>query len=528
MLRRRRPPGSSTSGRASRSRSWSARRVRAEPGARARRARQARLVIWGDTAHEAYDLDRRGVQPGGRVRQPQDARARAVRRPERARRVSTPTQRRRRCARSCRRCAAPSRRERSKILHRRPLAGGARVRRLGARPPALQVGAACPDHLVHTKRLPLWVPYDPASDAVDELRERIVDGAAALPRASTRAYFERYRGAGDKLARSRPARGADRERRAGGVGPDAEGRAHLPRPLSPRDRGDGRRAARSPTSSRSTTAESFAIEYWPLELYKLSLAPPPGELQGKVALVTGAAGGIGARDRRRACRGAGACVVAFDIDADGAARRSRPLGDRRRRGRRRRHRRDVGRSTRTPRRSTPSAVSTSSSPTPASPRARRSARRRWPSGTATSHPRPGYFLVAREAFRVLRAQGVGGAIVFVASKNALVAGQNAAAYSTAKAAELHLARCLAEEGGAARHPRQHRQPRRGAAGLADLGLELARGARRRLRDRARTSSRSTTASAPMLGVNVLPEDIAAGGPALRLVRPAPARAPATC
>ena len=42
-----------------------------------------------------------------------------------------------------------------------------------------------------------------------------------------------------------------------------------------------------------TARESFAIEYWPLELYKLSLAPPPGELQGKVALVTGAAGGIG-------------------------------------------------------------------------------------------------------------------------------------------------------------------------------------------------------------------------------------------
>ena len=39
--------------------------------------------------------------------------------------------------------------------------------------------------------------------------------------------------------------------------------------------------------------------------------------------------------------------------------------------------------------------------------------------------------------------------MFVASKNALVAGKNAAAYSSAKAAELHLARCLAEEGGAA-------------------------------------------------------------------------------
>jgi NAD(P)-dependent dehydrogenase (short-subunit alcohol dehydrogenase family) len=61
----------------------------------------------------------------------------------------------------------------------------------------------------------------------------------------------------------------------------------------------------------------------------------------------------------------------------------------------------------------------------------------------------GYFLVAREAFRVLREQDLGGSVVFVASKNALVAGKNASAYSSAKAAELHLARCLAEEGGSA-------------------------------------------------------------------------------
>ena len=59
----------------------------------------------------------------------------------------------------------------------------------------------------------------------------------------------------------------------------------------------------------------------------------------------------------------------------------------------------------------------------------------------------GYFLSAREAFRVLIEQGCGGSVVFVGSKNALVAGANAAAYSSAKAASLHLARCLAEEGG---------------------------------------------------------------------------------
>jgi NAD(P)-dependent dehydrogenase (short-subunit alcohol dehydrogenase family) len=58
----------------------------------------------------------------------------------------------------------------------------------------------------------------------------------------------------------------------------------------------------------------------------------------------------------------------------------------------------------------------------------------------------GYFLVAREAFRQMKAQGRGGAIVFIASKNGLAASPNAAAYCTAKAAEIHLARCLALEG----------------------------------------------------------------------------------
>jgi NAD(P)-dependent dehydrogenase (short-subunit alcohol dehydrogenase family) len=58
----------------------------------------------------------------------------------------------------------------------------------------------------------------------------------------------------------------------------------------------------------------------------------------------------------------------------------------------------------------------------------------------------GYFLVSREAFRLLKRQKLGGAIVFVASKNGLAASPGASAYCTAKAAEIHLARCLALEG----------------------------------------------------------------------------------
>ena len=93
----------------------------------------------------------------------------------------------------------------------------------------------------------------------------------------------------------------------------------------------------------------------------------------------------------------------------------------------------------------------------------------------------GYFLAAREAFRVLIEQGRGGSIVFVGSKNALVAGANAAAYSSAKAAALHLGRCLAEEGGPARDPRQHREPRRGDPGVEHLVLRLEGRARQHVR-----------------------------------------------
>src|SRR5690606_41345608 len=58
----------------------------------------------------------------------------------------------------------------------------------------------------------------------------------------------------------------------------------------------------------------------------------------------------------------------------------------------------------------------------------------------------GYFLVSREAFRLFRRQDLGGNVVFVASKNGLAASPNASAYCAAKAAEIHLARCLALEG----------------------------------------------------------------------------------
>ena len=123
------------------------------------------------------------------------------------------------------------------------------------------------------------------------LAERIAAGAVAY-REDYRAYVERFGDAATVAGRPRPARRARAARRPRGL------RAHVKAARLSRDL--YLRAIEVMAGADAlggfvslTAQESFAIEYWPLELYKLSLAPPPGELQGKVAMVTGAAGGIG-------------------------------------------------------------------------------------------------------------------------------------------------------------------------------------------------------------------------------------------
>lgn len=309
-----------------------------------------------------------------------------------------------------------------------------------------QVGAACPDHLVHTKRIPLWVPYDPAADDADALAARVAAGAEAY-REEYRAYFAENAASGETIGDPDPRVVLIEGVGMVSVGTNVKG-ARLARDLYHRAIEVMGGATAIDAFVSLTAAESFAVEYWPLELYKLSLAPAPRELAGKVAFVTGAAGGIGS-SILDALAAEGAVVVAADIDSAGAARAAEPFGDE-----------GLG-------------VSMDVTSEEAVAAAYRAVVLRYGgvdvvvsnAGIASSAPieettvaewdrnhailTRGYFLVAREAFKLLRRQATGGSVVFVASKNALVAGKNAAAYSSAKAAELHLARCLAEEGGAA-------------------------------------------------------------------------------
>ena len=196
--------------------------------------------------------------------------------------------------------------------------------------------------------------------------------------------------------------------------------------------------------------DAFDIEYWLLEEAKLLRMPKPKGLEGRIALVTGGAGGIGGAVARRFLA-EGACVVITDIDAaalDAATQDlSRSHGADRVRG----FRSDVtsedsvrGAFAFAAREFGGLDILVSNAGIASASPVEETTLATWQKNIDVLAT--GYFLVSREGFSLLKRQGLGGSIVFVGSKNALVASAGASAYCAAKSAELHLARCLALEG----------------------------------------------------------------------------------
>ena len=319
-------------------------------------------------------------------------------------------------------------------------------------PEVSQVAAPCPDHLINTKHKPLVADFDPETQGAAELAQALRDGVADYGR-WYRDYYERNL---DDETRPFPIDPVGpRVVLIPGVGIVTSGadaaRARTARDLYHRAIAV-QDAAEAVGGFRSLSeSEAFAIEYWPLERYKLAQAPPRGELAGKVAFVTGGASGIG-RATARLLAGRGAHVVVADLNVDGAREVAEELVAAHGLRRALAVAADV-----TDESAVRAAVGAAvlayggldilvaSAGLATSAALTETTLEDWELNYAVLAR--GYFLAAREAFRVLIEQGRGGSVVFVGSKNALVAGANASAYSSAKAASLHLARCLAEEGG---------------------------------------------------------------------------------
>ena len=315
--------------------------------------------------------------------------------------------------------------------------------------PLAALGTSCPDHFLRTKIRPLVIEFDPAKPDVEAVIARLADDIAEY-RVGYQAYYDSCK---------HPDSPAIRDPNPvvylmPGVGMFTFAGDKATARISGEFYVNAINVMRGASTVSSYVGlpaqEAFDIEYWQLEEAKLQRLPKPKALAGQIALVTGGAGGIGRATANRLLR-EGACVVLADIDEAALASASDELS--------KAYGKDFVR---------PVRIDVTSEDQVLSGFAETSVEFGGidilvsNAGLASSAPieettlalwnknmdilSTGYFLVSREAFRLFRAQKIGGNVVFVASKNGLAASPNASAYCTAKAAEIHLARCLALEG----------------------------------------------------------------------------------
>jgi rhamnulose-1-phosphate aldolase/alcohol dehydrogenase len=315
--------------------------------------------------------------------------------------------------------------------------------------PLAALGTSCPDHFLRTKIRPLVVGFTPAAPDVDATLAAL-SGQIAAYRDDYAAYYDRC-----KHPDSPPLRDPNAVvYLVPGVGMITFAKDKATARISGEFYVNAinvmRGAAAVSEYCGLPEQEAFDIEYWLLEEAKLARMPKPKSLAGRIAFITGGAGGIGAATAERYLL-EGACVMLADIDAEALARTRDNLTSR--------HGKDVVRTV---------VMNVTDEAAVIAAHAETAVEFGGldilvsNAGIASSAPiedtslalwnknmdilSTGYFLVSRESFKLFRTQDIGGAVVFVASKNGLAASPNAAAYCTAKAAEIHLARCLALEG----------------------------------------------------------------------------------
>jgi len=311
------------------------------------------------------------------------------------------------------------------------------------------LGTSCPDHFLRTKIRPLVLPFDPASGQPEDLAVQL-DGLLTDYRKDYAAYYERCKHANSPAMRDPnpvifliP-----------GVGLLAFAKDKATARIASEFYVNAINVMRDASGVSIYTGlpeqEAFNIEYWLLEEAKLARMPKPKALAGRVAFITGGAGGIGSATAARLLSD-GACVVLADIDEAALAERVEGFG--------KQYGKDMVRGLRMDVTSEASVIAgfaeavrgfggldivVSNAGIASAANVEDTTLALWQKNMDIMAT--GYFLVSREAFRLMQRQGNGGAIIFVASKNGLAASAGASAYCAAKASEIHLARCLALEG----------------------------------------------------------------------------------
>ena len=312
-----------------------------------------------------------------------------------------------------------------------------------------QRGPATPDHVLRTKGWPAFVALPTGADE---------ESLAAAVRAAIAAFVDRYTAYVARYADPNTPRLDPYPRLVlvPGVGAFAVARrtqdARMARDIYRRTITVLRDATAVGEYHPVAERDLFDVEYWPLELYKLRLTPPAKPLEGQIALVTGAASGIG----RAICPSSGLAAdgAVADLDGEGAERAAAAI------------RRQVQR----PRAALALPLDVTQEASVVAAMTALAAEyggidlcvsnagvavispleilplSEWERSLAVNAT--GHFLVARQALRLLRRQGRGGSVVFVSSKNAFAPGAEFGAYSVAKATETQLAKVLALEAGA--------------------------------------------------------------------------------